>query len=277
LNDNTGTGLAVNNCALGSYAMSSNTDGDDDCAFGYSALTFNDTGSRNTAVGSSALWQNTSGSNNIALGDFAGQNLTTGDNNIDIGNDGVADEAGTIRIGTQGTHTQTFVAGITSVAVTGDPVLVSSEGQLGVAGSSQRFKDEIQPMDKVSEAILALKPVTFRYTKEIDPRRTPQFGLVAEQVEKVDPDLVARDADGKPYTVRYDAVNAMLLNEFLKEHRKVQAQERKIREQEGTIAELKKGLQRVVAHLKEQDSKIQQVNTRLKLQTAPPSTVVSNQ
>lgn len=130
LNDNTGTGLAVNNCAVRSYAMSSNTDGHDDCAFGYSALTFNDTGSRNTAVGSLALWQNTSGSNNIALGDFAGQNLITGDNNIDIGNDGVADEAGTIRIGAQGTHTQAFVAGISGVAITGDPVLVSSDGNL---------------------------------------------------------------------------------------------------------------------------------------------------
>ena len=161
------------------------------------------------------------------MGEAAGQNLTAGDNNIDIGNLGVAAEANTIRIGTQtaGTdvfgvahpvHTATFIAGISGAGVMGTAVKVNAAGQLGVATSSQRFKEEIKPMDKASEAILALKPVTFRYKKEIDPDRTPEFGLVAEEVEKVNPDLVARDEEGKPYTVRYDAVNAMLLNEFLK-------------------------------------------------------------
>src|SRR5207249_11382644 len=122
----------------------------------------------------------------------------------------------------------------------GSGVLGGSSGQLGVRVSSARFKDEIKPMDKASEAILALNPVTFRYKKEIDPDRIPQFGLVAEQVEKVNPDLVARDKKGKPYTVRYDAVNAMLLNECLKEHRKVEEQSRKIQEQDATITEFKK-------------------------------------
>src|SRR5260370_1811626 len=126
--------------------------------------------------------------------------------------------------------------GISGSAVTGTTVVVTSTGQLGMIVSSARFKDEIKPMDKASAAILALKPVTFRYKKDLDPEGIPQFGLVAEEVEKVNPDLVARDADGKAHTVRYEAVNAMLLNEFLKEHREVQ-------EHKPTIAQLKKGMQ----------------------------------
>src|SRR5207248_7291659 len=125
----------------------------------------------------------------------------------------------------QGTQRTTFIAGISGATVTGTAVVVDSNGQLGVAPSSQRFKDATKPMDKASEAILALKPVTFRYKQELDPEGIPQFGLVAEQVEKVNPDLVARDDQGKVYTVRYEAVNAMLLNEFLKEHRRVEQQE----------------------------------------------------
>ena len=118
----------------------------------------------------------------------------------------------------------TFIKGISGVAVSGAAVVVNSTGQLGVAASSERFKDNIKPIDKASEAILALEPVSFRYKKEIDASGTPQFGLVAEEVQKINPDLVVRDAEGKPYTVRYDAVNAMLLNEFLKEHHKVEQQ-----------------------------------------------------
>jgi hypothetical protein len=131
----------------------------------------------------------------------------------------------------------------------GPAVHVSSSGQLGAQASSRRFKDDIKPMDKASEAILALEPVSFRYKREIDPDRTPQFGLVAEQVEKVDPALVARDADGKPYTVRYEAVNAMLLNEFLKEHKTVQEQGAIIARQQRQIEALTAGLQKVSARL----------------------------
>src|SRR4029077_10468678 len=137
-------------------------------------------------------------------------------------------EGRTIRIGTQGTQTRTFVAGISTTGVSGSAVKVNSSGQLGVAPSSARFKQQIKPMDKTSEAILALKPVTFRYKKEIDADQTPQFGLVAEDVEKVNPDLVARDAEGKVYTVRYEAVNAMLLNEFLKARRQIDAHQKQI-------------------------------------------------
>jgi hypothetical protein len=194
-------------------------------------------------VGSAALYENTMGSNNIAIGGAAGFSLTTGSNNIDIGNAGVAAESNTIRIGTRGTHGATFIAGISGVTVAGGAgVIVDSNGHLGTVVSSARYKDNIQPMDKASEAILGLKPVTFRYKKEIDPGAIPQFGLVAEDVAKVNLDLVLRDADGKPYTVRYEAVNAMLLNEFLKEHRKVE-------KLEATVAALASQLQRVTAQV----------------------------
>ena len=170
----------------------------------------------------------------VALGLQAGANLTTGSNNIEIGNVGVAGDANMIRIGKQGTQTRTFVAGIFgSTVASGVGVIVNSSGQLGSVLSSERFKEAIRPMDKVSEAILSLQPVTFRYKNELDPNGVPQFGLIAEQVDKVNPDLVVRGEDGKVTTVRYEAVNAMLLNEFLKEHRRVE-------EQGVTIAQQKK-------------------------------------
>src|SRR5207302_4140548 len=170
----------------------------------------------------------------------------------------VAGESNTIRIGRVGTHTNTFIAGISGVTVAGGVgVIVDSNGHLGTVVSSIRFKDAIKPMDKASEAILALKPVTFHYKKELDPKAIPQFGLVAEDVAKVNPDLVARDADGKPYTVRYDAVNAMLLNEFLKEHRMVQ-------DLKSTVAQQQKDFQatveQVTKRLDEQASQMQKVS-----------------
>jgi hypothetical protein len=187
------------------------------------------------------------GSNNIALGVSAGSVLTTGDNNIDIGNSGAANEANTIRIGdVQGI---TFIAGIRGVT-TGNaalPVLIDTAGQLGTMSSSSRFKKEIKPMDCASEAILALKPVTFQY--KADKTSTPQFGLIAEEVAAVNPDLVVRDKKGEIYTVRYDAVNAMLLNEFLKQHRKNEEQEATIARQQKQIDALAVGLQKVSAQL----------------------------
>ena len=225
-------------------------------ADGDSALGGNTSGSGNTANGFNALALNTSGSSNIALGFQAGFNLTTGDNNIDIGNAGVAGDTGTIRIGTASVQTGTFIAGINSAVVSGGAVFVNGAGQLGVQISSARFKDEIKPMGKASAALFALKPVTFRYKKQIDRQGVPQFGLVAEEVEKVNPDLIIRDPEGKPYAVRYEQINAMLLNEFLKEQKKVQEQMREIQE-------LKKRMATVVTHLEEQDSKIQKVNTSI--------------
>src|SRR5438552_862423 len=216
------------NTATGYFALRNNTTGNDNTANGDAALLQNTTGFKNTAIGARALFSNTTGSVNIALGRGAGQNLTTGHNNIDIGNGGVAAEANTIRIG-DAAHTRTFIAGISGANIgKGVVVEVDASGQLGARASSRRFKQEIKPMDKASEAILALKPVTFRYKKELDPDATPQFGLVAEDVEKVNPDLVVHDAEGKVYTVRYEAVNAMLLNEFLKAHRQIEEQQKEI-------------------------------------------------
>src|SRR5207244_11927368 len=165
-------------------------------ADGCLALANNTNGHDNVAEGFQALAHKTTGSLNIALGSNAGINLTTGNNNIDIGAPGVAGEANTIRIGKSGTEQKTFIAGISGKTVaSGVGVIVGTTGQLGTVVSSARIKEAIKPMDKASEAILALKPVSFRYKEELDPDHVPQFGLVAEEVEKVDPDLVARDED----------------------------------------------------------------------------------
>jgi len=153
-------------------------------------------------------------------------------------------------------------------------VIIDSTGHLGTSTSSARYKDNIKPMDKASEAILALKPVTFHYKQELDPEGIPQFGLVAEQVEKVNPDLVARDADGKAYTVRYEAVNVMLLSEFLKEHRTVQELKKDF---QATVAEQQKEIQALTASLKEQASQIQKVNAQLEVSKPAPQTVLNNQ
>jgi hypothetical protein len=234
LDNNTGS----SNTAVGSGALGNNTTGQSNTASGISALYYNTTGSNNTGDGENALINNTTGGNNIALGESAGSTLTTGSYNIDIGNVGVAAETRIIRIGTRGFQRATFIAGIFGVPVGGPNVTVNAAGQLGVAPSSRRYKEAIKPMDKTSEAILALRPVTFRYKKELDPEKTAQFGLVAEEVEKVSSDLVIHDEKGKPYTVRYEAVDAMLLNEFLKEHRKVESLE-------ASVAKLQSVVQKV--------------------------------
>jgi hypothetical protein len=177
----------------GGFPPGQNT-GNDNTAVGYSALVSNETGNLNTAIGEAALLQNTAGGNNIALGVGAGAGLTTGSNNIDIGNFGVAGESNTIRVGTTGTQTNAYVAGISGVNEGGtiSAVYINTDGQLGTQppASSRRYKKDIKPMDKVSEAILALKPVTFQYKS--DDKRTPQFGLIAEEVSKVNPALVLR-------------------------------------------------------------------------------------
>ena len=226
-------------------------------------------------TGAFALNNSNAGNLNIALGFGAGGNLTTGSNNIDIGHPGSAGESNTIRIGGQGTQTATFIAGIFGANVAGSTVVVDSNGHLGVSASSRRFKQAIQPMDKASEAILALKTVTFCY--KTDATHTPQFGLIAEQVAEVNPDLVVRDQKGEIYTVRYDAVNAMLLNEFLKEHRKVeeqghklQEQDRSIRQQQVTVEELKEEIRRLTETVKVEASEIKKVTARL--QTVDPAT-----
>ncbi len=270
------------NTANGANALQNNTTGGGNAANGSFALFSNTTGSSNTADGFDALFNNTTGSNNIALGLSAGGNLTTGSNNIDIGALGVAGEANAIRIGKQGTQTATFIAGISGkTAAGGVAVYVNANGKLGTTVSSARFKEAIKPMDKASEAIHALKPVTFRYKQELDPEGIPQFGLVAEEVEKVNPDLVARDAEGEIYTVRYEAVNAMLLNEFLKEHRKVTQLETTVAQQqkklESKIADQRKEIEALTTGLKEQASQIQKVSAELELRRPAPQTALNNQ
>jgi hypothetical protein len=273
LESNTG----LHNTAIGCDALKDNTMGHSNTAIGRSALVDNTMGNHNTAIGFFALGCNT-GSDNIALGWAAGTYHMTGNNNIYIGNAGrMAPEEGQIRIGTGGLHTGTHIAGIRSAAVTGSPVVIGMDGKLGITMSSAKFKEAIKPMDKASEAILALKPVTFCYKEELDPDKIPQFGLVAEEVEKVNPDLVARDEDGKAMTVRYEAVNAMLLNEFLKVHRKVE-------EQQATIAELKSSSAKQAATVAQQQQQIealaatvQKASNQLGLNKAAEQVVASNQ
>ena len=171
----------------------------------------------------------------------SGSELTTGSSNIDIGNPGVAPETNVIRIGKTSTQNATFVAGIYGAALdsaTGVPVQIDSTGKLGTVLSSARFKQAITPMDKASEAILGLEPVTFKYREDIDLRGRAEFGLVAEEVKKVSPELVIHDEEGKPFSVRYEAVNAMLLNEFLKAHRRLDQQQVMIEQQQKKIEAL---------------------------------------
>ena len=261
----------------GEAALFSNTTGIQNTANGADALQNNTTGYNNTANGVGALSNNTTGIHNIALGDFAGSSITTGSLNIDIGNDGLSADSGIIRIGNGNAQTATFIAGIYGANEGGTMTAVYINGnnnQLGTQPppSARRFKKEIKPMDQISQAILGLQPVTFQYKS--DPTGAAQFGLIAEEVAKVDPDLVVCDAQGEIYSVRYEAVNAMLLNEFLKEHRKVEALKKDF---QATIAQQQKEIQALTASLKEQASQIQKVSAQLALREPASQTVFNNQ
>jgi hypothetical protein len=249
------------NTAVGARALFSDTTAFGNTANGAEALSNNTTGSGNVAIGAQALNLNTTGTSNIALGFSAGANIT-GDDNIDIGSTGGLSESGTIRIGQNGSQTSTFIAGIRGVTTINPaiPVLIDTVGQLGTMSSSKRFKKEIKPIDKASEAILAFKPVTFHY--QSDTKDTPQFGLIAEEVADVNPDLVVRDKNGEIYTVRYEAVNAMLLNEFLKEHKKVE-------QLESTVASL-------AATVKEQAAQFRKVTAQIELSKAVRQTALNS-
>jgi hypothetical protein len=249
------------NVADGSFALSNNETGIANIAMGDSALFSNTTATANVAIGGGALTNNSTGNGNTALGHNSGSNLTTGHNNIDIGFNVTGDpnEDNTIRIGNG--QNATFIAGISGATVpSGVTVIVGTDGHLGTIVSSRQYKDAIKPMDNSSEAILRLKPVTFRYKPNLDPEGILQFGLVAEDVAKVSPDLVARDSNGKPYTVRYEAVNAMLLNEFLKEHRKVEKLEATVESLAATVKEQAAQIQKVSAQLEASKPAPQVVN-----------------
>jgi hypothetical protein len=253
--NNTGT----SNTAVGVAALSTNADGGGNTAIGFNAL-FANVGGDNSALGIVALRNNTTGSNNTAVGNFALFGNTTGDSNVGIGRDAgnhVITANHVIAIGADvpgdDVSHSCFIGQIFGATSSGGTaVFVNSDGKLGTTTSSRRFKEEIRPMDKVSEALFALKPVAFRYKKEVDPAGTSQFGLVAEDVENVSPALVVRDKDGKPYSVRYDQVSVMLLNEFLKEHGKVQKLEAML----GALNE----------RLKDQEARIEKMNAELEIE-----------
>ncbi len=249
--------VGIGNTALGMQALESNDNGNGNTATGALALFSNTTGVGNTASGAEALFVNTSGNLNTALGNSAGFLATTGSNNVYIGSD---------VLGVAGESFNTYISNVYGSVATARAVYVNSDNKIGTLSSSRRYKEEIRPMNQASNAIFALKPVSFRYKKEIDRSRALCFGLIAEEVAQISPELITRDRKGKPQTVRYEAVNAMLLNEFLKEHKKVE-------EQEATIAQLKKKMQTVVAQLKEQAAQIEKVSAQVELNTARPRVV----
>ena len=264
------------NTANGDSALAGNIDGFDNTASGVNALVVNTSGDANTDDGRDTLFHNTTGSDNTAVGHEAGFNATTGDGNVYIGAgmQGVADEE---------SHTYIRNINVTSVSGAGtDTVTVDlATGLLGHATSSRRYKEDIRPMENASQAVYRLHPVTFRYNKDIDRTQSRAFGLIAEEVAEVNPDLIARNSQGEPESVHYEAVNAMLLNEFLKEHRKVEelqatvAQQRK--DSEATAAQQQKEIEALTATLKAQASEIQKVRAQLEVNKPAPRTVLNNQ
>ena len=283
------------NCGFGVQALFSNTIGEDNNAFGYQAL-FNSVngfansgfgkfallssvdGQQNSAFGNSALVNNVHGNQNTAIGVASGANID-GNGNVCIG---------AFVPGEAGVNNTTYIRNVNTlvqpIAMGTDGVTVRlSDGRLGHGVSSRRYKRDIKPMDKASEALYALKPVTFRYNNKIDPTQTLDFGLIAEEVAEVNPELAVRDGEGKISNYRRDAINAMLLNEFLKAHRKMEQQEVTIAQlktdgatQQAVISDLKKRLETVVVRLEEQGSKIERVNDRLELHQPVTQLAVTN-
>jgi len=258
------------NTAIGDESLAI-SNGTNNSALGHFALFRNTTGNFNTAVGESALFSNTTGSLNVAIGRDAGDSITTADNAICIGSNlPGANVSNSCFIGN--------IRGVTTTNADAIPVLIDSAGQLGTASSSRRFKREIKPMNQASESILALKPVTFHYRS--DKKSTPQFGLIAEEVAEVNPDLVVRDKNGDIYTVRYDAVNAMLLNEFLKEHRRVEQQQATIthlqKDFQAVNEQQQKQIQLLRAQLQEQAAQIQKVSGQIEMTKPAPLMVLNN-
>ena len=272
---NQASGEGTQNTAVGTAALLSNTTGVNNTATGSTALLNNNTGNHNTADGARALLLNTTGSSNIAIGRDALVTNTSGNFNIAIGagaGSQITDAFNCIAIGHQGINVSQscFIGNIRNAVVAPDaaPVLIDSAGKLGTTtGSSRRFKTQIKPMDKTSESILGLKPVTFCYTG--DNTNTPQFGLIAEDVVEVNPELTVRDKTGELVTVRYDEVNAMLLNEFLKEHRKVE-------ELKSAIAQQQKTTEALIARLNEQEAQIQKVSGEVEARKAVLQMLVEN-
>jgi len=275
------------NTAIGEGVLRSNTEGDANTASGFFALLSNTTGSNNTAIGLLALGSHSSGNSNTAIGWNALPSDSTGFSNVALGaaaGANVMTAHDVICIGTnvigEDISNSCYIGSIFGqLSSSGSAVFINSSGKLGTTTSSRRFKEEIKPMVGSSEMLFELKPVTFHYKKEIDPAGTPQFGLVAEEVEKVNPDLVVRDKEGKPYSVRYEQVNAMLLNEFLKEHRKVEEQQATITQLKSAVAQQEKNFQATAAQQQQQiealTTGLQKVNAQFEA-TKPAPRVVNN-
>jgi hypothetical protein len=270
-----GSGFA--NVAAGSGALQNNV-GEYNCAFGAAAMQSSQTASNNVACGRAAL-QLSNGSGNVALGAYALDKLTDDssnntavgyqaghklrsntDSNIEVGNQGTATDSSIIRIGDTKQQTSTFIAGIRGATVaSGVPVVINTLGRLGTVTSSAKFKTATRPMRETSDVIYQLHPVKFRYKKELDPKGIPQFGLVAEEVEKVAPELVAHDQKGKPYSVRYQAVNAMLLNEFQKEVRMGEKQEKTLSTENNTLDQLEASIAQLQSRIADQSAQLRQL------------------
>jgi uncharacterized coiled-coil protein SlyX len=243
----------VGNMANGYSALYGNTTGFFNSATGADSLANNTTGAYNTANGYQALGSNTTGYFNTALGHAAGANIITGQNNVCIG---------AMVYGVDGVNDTTWIGNVYDSVTTARQVYVNADNKIGTLSSSRRFKENIQPMDRSSETLFALKPVTFRYKKDVDPSQALSFGLIAEDVAQVSPELITRDEEGKPQTVRYEAVNAMLLNEFLKEHNKNEVQAKTIAELKSTVAQQQRAIEQL-------GTQMQKVSAQVQLNGAP--------
>jgi trimeric autotransporter adhesin len=245
----------LSNTAVGDRALLLNTIGCFNTAVGQAAMLNNTTGSSNIAIGVQALGNNDTGSSNIAIGNVAGTGVSTATNVICIGQVSGAD-----------VDSRTYIANIAGTTVSGggtDSVTIDlTTGLVGHLSSSRRYKENIQPMDNASETLYRLKPVTYRFKKEIDAAQSVDYGLIAEEVAEIDPNLAIRDAKGQIESVRYMAVNAMLLNEFLKEHAKVQ--------------KLEAALEAVNERLKEQEARIDKVSGQIEFNNSAPQVVVNH-
>ena len=276
-----------NNTATGAAALLLNTTGTENTANGTAALEFNDTGSQNVAIGDDSLLNSVSASGNTVVGAEAGSNIVAGSFNTYIGEAvaGAVDESHTVRIADNLPSalgiSACFIGGIVSTVQSGagiDSVNIRlADGRLGHPVSSRRYKEEIKPMDKASEALFALQPVMFRYKKQIDPQQGLDYGLIAEDVAKVAPELAVRNGKGEIENVRYQAIYAMMLNEFLKEHKKVEEQQATITELKSTVAQQAKGMEVLTAQLKEQAAQIQKVSAQLEMGKPATKVVVNSQ
>jgi hypothetical protein len=277
-NDSSGSGSANFNNAFGRNALLNNVDGNENDAFGDDAMEENTMGSQNTAMGDDALDGNTTGSGNTAVGKEAGNSIIDGNDNVVLGHNagiGLTHASRNIAIGAEvsgpfADFDDTCFIGSIFGQIVSDPgsqtaVFVDQFNVVGVFNSSRQYKHDIQPMDKASETLCRLKPVTFKFNS--DWKGTTQYGLIAEEVAEVDPQLVSR-RDGEIMSVHYEQINSMLLNEFLKEHKKVE-------EQQASISQLKREMQTMLAQLKEQSAQIQKVNAQLKM-SEPAAKVVVN-